>query len=158
VAIDLGHPVGRTGIKGCSLGLRHFLHLPEHLARGRLVEADPGVHDPDGLEDVGDAEGGDVRGQDRLLPGGGDEGHRRQVVDLVRLGQIQDPDERGQIDEVAVDDRQPIEEVLDPLHPLGAGAADHPMDDVPLRQEKFGQVRAVLSGDAGDESGFHGRT
>ena len=46
-------------------------------------------------------------------------------------------------------------EVVDALEGLGAGPADDAVDLVPLFQEQFGQVAAVLTGDPGDERALH---
>ena len=45
-----------------------------------------------------------------------------------------------------------VADVFDALEVLGAGPADHAVDAVALGEEQLGQVRAVLAGDAGDES------
>jgi hypothetical protein len=47
--------------------------------------------------------------------------------------------------------------LVDVVHPLGveaAGAALDAVDDVPFFEQKLGEVRAVLAGDAGDEGDF----
>ena len=43
-------------------------------------------------------------------------------------------------------------QVLDPVEPLGRGAADHAVDLVALVEQELGQVRAILAGYAGDQS------
>ena len=35
-----------------------------------------------------------------------------------------------------------------------AAAADDPVNNIAFSQQQFGQIRAVLAGDAGDQSGF----
>ena len=46
-------------------------------------------------------------------------------------------------------------QVINPIRVKGAGPPDKAVDLIPFSQQKFGQVRAVLAGDAGDESFFH---
>jgi len=57
--------------------------LTEHLAGARLVEPRPGRHQADRLEEPGDADRVELRGEDRLEPRGRHEGLGGEVVDLV---------------------------------------------------------------------------
>ena len=50
VAVDLGHAVWRARVEGRRLGLRHLVHLAEHLGGGRLIEARVRLHATDRLE------------------------------------------------------------------------------------------------------------
>ena len=93
VAVDLRHAVGRARVERRRLRLRNLAHLPEHLRRGGLVEADRRVDTAHGLEHARDADRCELRGQDRLLPGGRDEALRGEVVDLGRLGLLDRADE-----------------------------------------------------------------
>jgi hypothetical protein len=43
-----------------------------------------------------------------------------------------------------------VAQVLDALELLRRGAAHHPVDLVVLLQQQFGEIGAVLAGDAGD--------
>ena len=52
--------------------------------------------------------------------------------------------------------RDPVAQMLDPLEPLGRGAADHPVDLVALLEQQLGQVRTVLAGDPGDQRAARG--
>jgi len=45
--------------------------------------------------------------------------------------------------------------MIDALGIEGRGAADNAVHLVSFRQQQFGQIRAVLAGNAGDESFFH---
>ena len=85
MAIDLGHAVRAARVERRRLALRRLPHLAEHLAGGGLVKAGPRTDLPDGLQQAGHAQGGELGGQHRLLPAGRHEGHGRQVVDLVGL-------------------------------------------------------------------------
>ena len=50
-----------------------LVDLAEHLRRARLVEADLGVDEADGVEEASDAEGGGLAGEDGLAERGLDE-------------------------------------------------------------------------------------
>ena len=65
----------------------------------------------------------------------GDERHRGEVVDLVRLRRPQRVDERALVEQVGLVKRDPIAQVLDPLEALGRGATDHPVDLVALLEQ-----------------------
>lgn len=50
----------------------------------------------------------------------------------------------------------PISQVLDSLEPLGRGPTHHPVDLVALVEQQLGQVRTVLTRNAGDQSAARG--
>src|SRR6185503_17133989 len=55
VTVDLGHAVRAARIERRLFGLRHFLHLAEHLAARRLIEANVlGIDVADRLQNAGD--------------------------------------------------------------------------------------------------------
>ena len=56
--------------------------------------------------------------------------------------------------EVAVANVRILVDVIDPRRVEQAGPALYAMHHIPLGEQKFRQVRAVLAGDASDESGF----
>jgi hypothetical protein len=74
-----------------------------------------------------------------------------QVVDLGRLDRLERAREAVLVDEVAVVQRQPVADVVDPPGVERAAAADEAVDLVPFFQQQLRQVAAVLTGDAGDE-------
>src|SRR5262249_20711281 len=156
VAVDLGHTVGTARVKRGPLALRRLLDLAEHFARGGLVKAGPGANLADPFQDARDAHRGELGGQDRLLPAGRHEGHRRQVVDLVRLDLLQEARDGDPVEQVALDQLDLVAQVLDAGEVLGAGAAHHAVNAVALFEQQLGEVRTVLAGDAGDECGRHG--
>ena len=59
------------------------------------------------------------RGEHRLAPGGRDEALRAEVVDLLRLSLLERLDERGLVEQVGLDERDPVRQVLDSLEVLG---------------------------------------
>jgi hypothetical protein len=88
---------------------------------------------------------------------------RGEVVDLVRLGLLDDVDQGGRVGHVpVVEDEAPFRivrvlvQVIDAVGVEQARAALDAVDDVALGEQEFGEVGAVLAGDAGDECGFHG--
>ena len=151
VAVYLGHAVGGTGVERGALGLGHFLNLAEHLAGGRLVEADLGIHESDGVEDAGHAQSSDLAGEDRLGEAGLHEGLCREVVNLGGAVLLEDVDHRDLVEEVTGYEGDPVLEVGDSLEVDGGRPANHADHLVALREQKLGEVGTVLAGDAGDE-------
>ena len=132
VAVHLGHAVRAARVKGGRLALRRLAHPAEHLARAGLVEARLGGDQANGLEEPGDAHGVELRRQHGLLPGGGDEGLRGEVVDLVRLDRAQEVDERELVEQVRLSQLDAVAQVCHPLEVLRARAAHHTDDAVAL--------------------------
>ena len=133
------------------LTLRHLVHLAEHLAGAGLVEADLRVHDADRIQHAGDAQRRELAGEHGLLEAGGYEALRRQVVDLVRAVLLENVDQADLVEQVALDDLDAILDVSDAVEVDGARAAHHADHLVTAPQQEFGQVRSVLTGDAGDQ-------
>jgi hypothetical protein len=86
---------------------------------------------------------------------------RGEIVDLVRLGLLDNVDQRGRVGHVpVVEDEAPVGivrvlvQVIDAVGVKQAGAALDAVDGVALVQQEFGEVGAVLAGDAGDECSF----
>jgi hypothetical protein len=84
-----------------------------------------------------------------------------QVIDLGWLGILDDANEIGRIGQVAIVQREPrillvrvLVEMIDAIGVEGRSAALDAMDDIPLVEEELGQISAVLSSHAGDESNF----
>ena len=79
-----------------------------------------------------------------------------EVVDLVGPRLLQHLGEGVLVEQVGGHDLDPVEEVLDALVAVVAGAAHHADHLVPLGQEDLGEVGPVLAGHAGDEGLRHG--
>jgi hypothetical protein len=86
---------------------------------------------------------------------------RGQVVDLVGLDLLHDADQVGAVghvavvqDEVPVVDMRILVQVVDARGVEARGSALDAMHLVALLQQEFGQIGAVLAGDAGDEGDF----
>jgi hypothetical protein len=151
VGVDLGHPVGAARVEGRQLVLRGFPDFAEHLAGGGLVEAGVGLRFSHRLQHPGDAEAGELRRQRRLVPGGADERHRREVVDLVRFALPDHVAERALVQEVAGVNRDPVAEAFEPVVVLAGEAPDKAVDLVALFEQEFSQIAAVLAGDSGNQ-------
>ena len=151
---DLGDAVGAARIEGRRLGLGRLAHLAEHLARRRLVDADRGVRLANRLQHAGDALRVVLAGQQRLVPRGRHEGHRGQVVELVRPHVLDQPDEGELVQQIGGPQLDAVEQVLDAPVVRGAEAAGDPDHLVPPVEEQLGEVRTVLAGDAGDDRAF----
>ena len=86
---------------------------------------------------------------------------RAQVINFVRLGLLDEPNEVGAIGEVAVMQDEiaviQVRVLVDMVHPCcieQAGSALDAMHQIAFGQQKLGQVRAVLPCDARDKGGF----
>ncbi len=87
---------------------------------------------------------------------------RAEVVDLIGLDLVDELVNDARIGEIAVVEVEPagwiVRVLVDLVNPAGVertGSPDNPVDLVSLLQEEFGEVRPVLSGDAGDECSLH---
>ena len=163
VGIELGRAVGRARIERRRLALRDLLHLAVQLGRRGLVEAHLvlDAEDADGLEQ---AQGTERVGVGRVL--GRLEAHLHvalggEVVDLVRLVLLDEADEVGGIRHVAVvhEEARVVVvrvdvEVIDARRVERRGPPLHAVDGVALVEQKARQMRAVLTGDAGDQCNF----
>src|SRR5664280_2570030 len=154
VPVDLCHPVGAAGVERGRLDLGDLEDLAEHLRGARLVEADLGVDRADGVEHPGHAERRGLTGEDRLAPRRLHERLGGQVVDLGRPALAQDVDHRHLVEEVAGHQGEPILDVGDPFEVERARAPHHPAHLIALTEQEFGQIGAVLAGDARDQCSF----
>ena len=83
---------------------------------------------------------------------------RREIVDLVRLRFLHDADDIGRVGHIAVMQLEGnallvriMHEMVDALGVERRRTALYAVDRISLRQEKFGEIGAILSGRAGDE-------
>ena len=91
---------------------------------------------------------------------------RGEVVDFVGLDLLDDADQVGGVGQVAVVEDEAavgvvrvLVEVVDAVGVEQRGAAFDAVDGVAFVQQEFGEIGAVLAGDAGDECGFgHGHS
>ncbi len=164
IAIHLGHRVGAAGIEGRGFLLGDLLHQAIELAGAGLVDAGfiGEAKHPHGFQDAQGAEGVAIGGVFRRF-----EAHRHmalgaQVIDLIRLHLLDDPDQVGGIGEIAVVQHQAwielvgiLVEMIDAGGVEAAGPALDAMYHVALLQQQLRQIGAILAGDAGDEGAFH---
>ena len=151
VTVDLGHSIRGPRIERRQLVLRNLPDPAKHLARRRLVEPCLRADLAHGLEHPRDPHAGELRGQRRLDPRHRHERHRSQVVDLIRLRRPQRIHERALVEQIGLMQRHAVAEMLDPLEPLGRRTPDKPMHVVPLVEQQFREVGAVLAGDSSDQ-------
>jgi len=165
MAVDFRDAVGAPRVKARGLILRGLADLAEHLAARRLVELDAvrrsaprlrgAGHDANRLQHSEHAEASDFAGELGLVPGKGHEADGGKVVDLVGLDALHAADERGLVQEIALDNPDVRKKLLD-LLPLRVGlSADQAVDLVALRQQVLGEIGAILAGDAGDKRPRH---
>jgi hypothetical protein len=138
--------------------LRHLARLAEDLRRRRLIEADLRVDVAERLEQRCDSDRGELGGEHRLLPGHRHERDGREVVDLVRTALAQGGDERELVQQVRLDQLDPVANALEVLIGRRRRAPHRPEDLVATLEEELGEQRPVLPSDAGDERapGGHG--
>ena len=143
-------PYGVSGESGVSLVLRRLDGLAEDLRRRRLVEADRRIDLADRLEQRRRADGGELRGQHRLLPRHRHERDGREVVDLVRPERAQRANERELVVHVGLDELEAVAHVREVR--VARRAAAHDAENVvAVVEQELGEQRAVLPADAGDE-------
>eukprot|EP01022_Parablepharisma_sp_SALTPOND_P036279 TRINITY_DN9838_c0_g1_i1.p1 TRINITY_DN9838_c0_g1~~TRINITY_DN9838_c0_g1_i1.p1 ORF type:complete len:1069 (-),score=237.17 TRINITY_DN9838_c0_g1_i1:780-3986(-) len=163
VAIHLGHGIGAARVEGGGFLLRDLLDQTVEFGGAGLVEA--GLlfesQDADGLKQAQYAQTVGVGGVFGFLEADGDVALRGQIVDFVRLGLLDDANQRGRIGHVAVMQEKAHPgfvtvaiQVVDPIGVEQAGAALDPVDDIAFVEQQFCQVGTVLAGDAGDEGNF----
>jgi len=164
VGVELGHGIRASRVKRGRLFLGDFLHKAEEFAGARLVEAgflfEP--EEADGLQKAEGSQGIDIGGVLRGLEAHRDMALRAEVIDLVGLQILQDAREVCGIGQIAVvhpetgipDMRIPVD-MIDALRVEERRPPLDAVDLVPLCQQKFGKVGAILPGDACDERFFH---
>jgi len=156
VGVEFCHRIRRARVEWRLFALDRLLNETEHLRRRRLVEVRVRTGEPHGLEHIGGTDAGDLRGQERLPPGRLHEGLRGEIIDLGGLYLLDDPDQRRQVGHVSVvqsdpvDDAEPLQALADNLR--RSAAAQDPVHLVALVEEKLRKIRAVLAGDAADQS------
>src|SRR6267378_1592916 len=145
VGVDLRHSVRTPRMERRLLVLRLAVDASEHFAGRGLVEPRFRSVGADGLQEPHDAESGDLAGEDRLDERSRHERLGRKTVDLFG-GRLLHRRVQGRlVDEVPVDERDPVHDVLDVAHVRNAQPPNESIHFVPLFQEEFHQIRAVLT-------------
>ncbi len=159
VRIELGHAIRAAGVERCAFDLWDRLHFAKHLRRAGLVEADLGVDQSDGFEQVKAANAGDLRSGAGLVKRHAHKALRSQVVDFARLNLLHQGNAGAQIGQIVFDQMQ-IGMVLDAQlfdapEVDGAGTAVGAVDGVPFIEQQLRKVGPVLTCDSGDDCCFH---
>ncbi|MNL02313.1 hypothetical protein D3C87_1228140 [compost metagenome] len=163
VGVELGHRIGTTGVERCGFALRNLLNHAVELGGRRLVEAGLLLksQDPNGLEEAQGPHGIDVRRVLGGLEGDLDVALRGEVVDLVGLDLLDDPDQIGGVGQVSVMQVKPavgvmgiLVEVVDAIGIEQGSPALDPVDLIALLQQQLGQIRTILSRNPRDQSDF----
>ena len=104
IGVELGHAVGTARIKGCGLLLGHLLHQAVELARAGLINAGFGceAQHPHRFENAQGAKSVGIGGVFRRLKTYCHMALSAEVVNLIRLHLLNDPDQVGAVGEVAV--------------------------------------------------------
>ena len=86
---------------------------------------------------------------------------RREIVDFVRLGFLDDANDVGRVRHVPIVEEEARRglvrvdvKMIDPLRVEGRSSALNAMNDIIFFEQEFGKVTAVLAGDAGNQRGF----
>src|SRR5580693_3634825 len=160
VAVKLGHRIGRARIERRGLLLRNLLNQAVQLRGGRLVEPRLLFHaeDADRLQQPQHADRIGVGGIFRALEADADMALRRQIIDLGRTDLLHQPDQVGGIRHVAIMQQERrvagvriLIEMIDARGVEGGGPPLDAMDGVAEAEQIFGEIGAVLPGDAGKE-------
>ena len=157
---NLSAGIGAAGFEAGALMLAR-LGAAEHLRAARLVEADglaAVLHvAADGLQQPDHAHAHYIHGVLRLIEAHAHMALGPQVVDLVGLHIVEHIAQGARIGEIAVVQeevwvrRLTHVQMVDAVRVEEAGPPDDAMHLIALGQQQFGQVAAVLAGDAGDE-------
>ena len=163
VGVKLRYSVRATRIERSGLLLRYLLYQAVELAGAGLVDAClfSKPQNPHRLQDPQSAQRIAVSSVFRTL-----KTHRymalgAEVINLIGLHLLDDPDEVGAVGKVAVVEHQAriaymgiLVEVVNPAGVEAAGTPLDPMNLVALLKQQLRQVAAVLPRDAGNEGGF----
>ena len=159
VGIELGHRIGAARIERRGFLLRSFLHQTEQFGGGSLVEAGflSQAENADGFQNAQCAQCVGVGGVFRLFERDRHMALRRQVVDFIRLHLLDDVHQAGGIGHVAVVQNERaalfmriLVQVVDAVGIEQRSAALDAVHLVAFFQQQFGEIGAVLAGNAGD--------
>src|SRR5207302_2851796 len=108
VCVDLRHSVRTPGMERGRFVLRLAVHTSEHFAGRGLVEPRIGSIRAYGFQEAHDAQARDLARQDWLDERGRDERLGGEAVDLVRGGLLDRGVQGRLVDQVPVDERDPV--------------------------------------------------
>src|SRR6266702_5928525 len=160
VAIELGDAIGRARIERRRFLLRHFLDQTIELGSRGLVEPRLLFHteDANGFEEPQHADGVRIGGIFRAFEADGDMALGGEIVDLGRPDLLYQPDQVGRVGHVAVmHQERHVTCVGILIKMIDAGGIERrrpPLDTmhgIAEAEKVFGEVGAVLTGDAGNQ-------
>ena len=164
VSIHLGACIGRSRPKRSGFCLWNRLHLAKHFGRRRLVKPNLASKPrfTDGFKNTLGAKADDVaRGlwdierNSHMALGG-------QIVNFVGLELVQELHQSHGVRQITIMKEQSLVvhmriliQVVDATGVESGCAPDDTVDLVALAKQQFGEVRAVLASDSGDECALH---
>ncbi|EXI76370.1 MAG: hypothetical protein AW07_00315 [Candidatus Accumulibacter sp. SK-11] len=160
VGVELGDRIRTARVERRRLLLRNFLDEAVEFRGARLVEAGLllEAEDADRLEHAQRADAVGVGGVLGFLEADGDVALRGQIVDLVRLHLLDDADQARRVGQVTVVEDEAaillvrvLVQVVDTVGVEQRAAPLDAVDLVALGQQHFGQIGAILAGNAGDQ-------
>ncbi len=161
IGVDLCSCVGASGSERSELVLRGW-RIPEHLAARGLVESGFDPASSDGLQETCCPQAGHVSREFWCVKAHAHVALGSQVIDFIGTNVIDQLRHLSGIRQIPIVQEQlrlwivgVNVEVVNTIRVEGTGPANQTVDLVAFFYKKFSQVRAVLSGDAGDEC-FHG--
>ena len=156
-AVLLGDGIGAVRMERCGLALRNLFHFAEELRSRRLIETA-------GLRDTDDAHGLQQAKHPQRVNVAGILGHVKadlnmalgcKIVNLVGPDERQDADQACGIAQVAIVQRDLAQQMRDTVGIGKRCASGDAVHFISFFKQKLGEIRAVLPGDAGDQSFFH---
>ena len=149
VAVQFGYGIRTVGVERRSLGLRHFLHFAVQFAGGSLVDAAFRLQmvRAHRFQNTQYAYCIDIRRELGCVKRNLHVALRRQVVNLIGLHLSDQFDERHGVTHVGIMEMEMRRtlQMGDTLSVIDRTAADDTMHLVSFRQQKLGQIAAVLS-------------
>jgi len=154
-----GDSVGTFRAEGGRLANECAAVIAETLAGTGVEEPAGQAALADAFEQIERAVGDAVQGFERLDEGVGDRGLAGEVVDLVRVGVVENLANARAVGQDTSDERNPVHDAEgNEIGVFSLELASGAPDDVALVQQKLGQVGAILPGDTEDQSfsGYNG--
>ncbi len=162
IGIHFCRAVGAAWPEGGCFGLRHGLHLAEHLTARGLVKSCIHTRLAHGFEDARGADASDITGVFWNIKADTHMALSAEMIDLIRLQIINELHQVHAIGQVAVVEKKfhAVDmrirvNVVDAGRVECARAADDAVDFIAFIEKEVGKIAAVLTCDSGDECFFH---
>ena len=160
VAVKLGDGIGRARIERRGFLLRNLLHQPVQFRRRGLVEPRLLFHaeDADRLQQPQHADRVGIGGVFRAFEADADMALGGEIIDLGRPDLLHQPDQIGRIRHVAiVQEKRHVAGVRILIEVIDARGVERgrppldAMDGIAEAEQIFGEIGAILAGDAGNQ-------